>query len=271
LEHFRGKVIYVVGGSSGIGLSIAQLLARRGAHISIFARNPARLEKAIETISQHGNSERQRFSCFQMDVSDSTNVEKVFAESVVDIGAPEILINCAGRAYPKRFEDIDYAQFDETMKINMYGIWNTVSALLPHLKKTGGYIVNVSSIAGFIGVYGFTDYSASKFAIIGFSEALRSELKPFNIKVSVLCPPDTDTPAFEIENRTKPKETMEISKNAKLMQPDEVAEALLKGMRREKFIIIPGFDGKFTFLAKRWFPSLVTTIMDRIIARVQKR
>ena len=77
---------------------------------------------------------------------------------------------------------IPYAQLDETMKINFYGIWNTISILAPYMKELGGYIVNVSSIAGFIGVFGFTDYSASKFAIIGFSEALQSELRPHGIQ-----------------------------------------------------------------------------------------
>ncbi len=102
--------------------------------------------------------------------------------------------NNNGRAYPRKFADVSCQQFDETMRINMYGIWNTCAALVPHMKEQGGAIVNISSIAGFVGVFGFTDYSASKFAVIGFSEALKSELKQFGITVQVLCPPDTDTP-----------------------------------------------------------------------------
>src|SRR5438477_366286 len=83
-----------------------------------------------------------------------------------------------------------------------------------------------ASLAGLIGVFGYTDYCASKFAIVGFSEALRSELKPHGIMVSVLCPPDVDTPGFAVENTTKPPETVAISEGAKPMTPDEVAAEL---------------------------------------------
>jgi len=88
--------------------------------------------------------------------------------------------------------------------------------------------------------------------------------------VSVLCPPDTDTPAFEIENRTKPEETRAISENAGLMQPQDVAKALIKGIRKKQAVIIPGFERKFTSLAKRLTPNLVEWVMDRSIQKVQK-
>jgi len=148
------------------------------------------------------------------------------------------------------------------MRSNLYGVRNTVSALLPILKERRGYIVNTSSMAGFLGVFGYTDYSASKFAVVGYSEALRMELKPYGVRVSVLCPPDTDTPGFQAENRTKPPETVAVSAGAKIMRPEDVAEALIGGMRRERFMIVPGFDGKFTFFMKRLFPSLVFSITD---------
>ncbi|HPS94197.1 MAG TPA: SDR family NAD(P)-dependent oxidoreductase, partial [Deltaproteobacteria bacterium] len=181
------------------------------------------------------------------------------------------LINCAGRAYPHYFEDITHAQFDNTMKTNLYGIWNTVSALVPHMKKKGGTIVNVSSLAGFIGVFGYTDYAASKFAVVGFSEALRSELRQCNISVALLCPPDTDTPGFATENLTKPEETRVLSKNTKVMQPDDVAREMIRGIRRETFLIIPCLDGKIVCFMKRHFPALVDSVMSREIAKVQRK
>lgn len=271
MKDFSGKTVYIMGGSSGIGLATANLLSGEGAHVIIFARRKKRLESALEEISGCRCSEEQRFCCVQMDVSIREQVAAAMSRAVSDFGVPEVLINFAGRAYPRIFEHITYEQFDNTMKINLYGTWNTVSALVPHMKERGGYIVNVSSQAGFIGVFGYTDYSASKFAIVGFSEALRSELKPYGITVSVLCPPDTDTPGFHEENKTKPEETKAISASAGLMQPDEVARALIKGMRKEDFIIVPGFDGKFTFMAKRLFPGLVEFIMDRTIRKVQTK
>src|SRR6185503_5941588 len=105
----------------------------------------------------------------------------------------------------------------ETMAVNLAGCWHMIQALLPHMKARGGYIVNTASLAGLIGVSGYSDYCASKFALVGYSEALRAELKLVGIEVSVLCPPDTDTPGFATENRTKPEETKAISASARLM------------------------------------------------------
>ena len=269
MKDFSEKTVYIVGGSSGIGLSVASMLTQKGAHVLIFARRKDRLDSCLPQIAGCAVSESQRFSCIEVDVCNKDEVEAVMSRAVSEFGTPEVLINCVGRARPLCFEDVTYEQFDETMKTNLYGAWNTISALLPYMKERGGYIVNVSSISGLIGVFGYTDYSASKFALIGFSEALRSELRRYGIIVSVLCPPDTDTPGLHEENRTKPPETKAISARAKLMQPDEVARALIKGMERGKFIIIPGFDGKLTFVLKRLFPGLVDFIMSRDIRKAQ--
>ncbi|MFO7558439.1 MAG: SDR family oxidoreductase [Desulfobacterales bacterium] len=271
MKNFDNKRVFITGGSSGIGFSTATLLAQKGSHVILFARGEDRLETAKNELSKNAISRNQRFSCMKLDVSNHKDVEMVMAKAVKVFGAPDVLINCAGRAYPDYFETISFEQFDETMKTNLYSIWNTVSVLLPHMRKKGGHIGNISSIAGLIGVFGFTDYCASKFAIIGFSEALKSELKPYGISVSVLCPPDTATPGFEVENRTKPEETKAISASAGLMHPDKVAEAFLNGIRKGKFLIIPGLDGKLTHIAKRFFPGLVDSVMDRAIKKAGKR
>ncbi len=271
MKDFSGKTIYIAGGSSGIGLAIARLLATKGAHVAIFARQRDRLESALKQIASCGSPKCQRFSCMQIDVSSEDEVEAVMSRAISEFGAPEVLINCAGRARPLNFENITYGQFDETIKVNLYGAWNTISTLVPHMKKQGGYIVNVSSMSGLIGAFGYSDYSASKFALVGFSEALRSELKRYGITVSVLCPPDTDTPGLQEENKTKPEETKALTARTKLMQPDDVAQVLIDGMKRNRFLIIPGFEGKFYFMMKHLFPGLVEFIMDRDIRKVQER
>jgi 3-dehydrosphinganine reductase len=271
MKDFSGKTVYVVGGSSGIGLSIARKMSRRGAHVIIFARQKSRLEDAVKQIADCGLSEAQRFSYMQVDVSREDDVKTVMSEAVLQFGVPEVLINCAGTVRPDYFERITCQQFDVIMKSNLYGAWHTIAALLHHMKKQGGYIVNVSSMSGLIGAFGYTDYCASKFALIGFSEALRSELKQYGVKVSVLCPPDTDTPLLYEENKTKPEETKALTAKASLMQPDEVAEALIKGMKRNSFLIIPGFEGKMLYLLKRLFPGLVEFSIDREIKKVRTR
>jgi short-subunit dehydrogenase len=138
------------------------------------------------------------------------------------------------------------------------------------MKAKGGKIVNTSSIGGFVGVFGYADYSASKFAIVGFSEVLKQELARYNIKIQVLCPPDTETPGFETENKTKPEETKKISETAKLLQPEEVARQAIKGIESDGFFIIPGFDGKLTHFMKRHFPFVVNSVMEGAIKKVQK-
>ena len=269
MKSFDKKNVYLVGGSSGIGLAAGKELARRGANILVMARREPLLKQAIEAFQQQAASPDQRFAYLALDASDPKQVEEAVNKALELIGPPQVLINCAGRAYPHRFEDVTFDQFDETMRVNLYGAWNLTAACLPHM-NAGGHIVHTSSVAGLIGVFGYTDYCASKFAVIGFCEALRGELKPRNIAVSVLCPPDTDTPGFETENTTKPEETKAISGSVKLMSPDDVAKALLKGMVSESFLIIPGFESRGSVLIKRIWPGLVQWIMDREVDKVRK-
>lgn len=270
MKDFKDKIVYITGGSQGIGLAVARQFASRGAHIIVFARRHTLLEEALKLIEERRISVHQRFSCLPVDVSKRGEVEDAMSVSVRDFGVPDVLVNCAGFARPRYFEDISYHQFDEIIHVDLYGTWNTISTLVPLMKDRGGYIVNTSSICGFIGVFGYADYCAAKFGIIGLSEVLRSELKRYNIRVSVLCPPDTDTPGFAEENKLKPAETRAISSAASLMQPDDVAVALLAGMAREDFIIIPGLNGRFTWWMKRFFPGIVESVMDADIKKIQK-
>lgn len=266
VKNFDGKLVFITGGSSGIGLATARLLAGEGADVVIFARGRERLEEALRQVEGAKRRAGQRVAWKQMDVTDHRQVARVMEETVREFGVPEILINCAGRAYPNYFENISYEQFCETMKVHAYGTWNTVSALFPHMKKRGGYIVNTSSVLGFMGIFGYTDYAASKFAVVGFSEALRSEARRHGIGVSVLCPPDTDTPGFAMENLTKPPETRAISEGGGLLQPGEVAKALLRGMKKGTFLIGPGSAG-LLYRLKRYFPWLVDMFTERAIRK----
>jgi len=270
VKDFEGKNVYVMGGSSGIGLAAAELLAARGCNVVIFARGRERLEEALDKISARKKGDGQRFAFRQLDISKTENVERVMGEAVEEFGPPDILINSAGRALPDYFENISYEQLDDSMKLHLYGNWNTIKALLPHLKQRKGYIVNVCSVLGFMGVFGYTDYSASKFALMGLTESLKSELKPYGIGISILCPPDTDTPGFEVENRNKPPETVAVSEGAGLMQPEEVAQALIKGIEKGKFFIGPG-SARMLYLMKRYAPFLVDFVMDRQIKKVQAK
>ena len=270
MKEIVGKNVFLTGGSSGIGLSTARLLAAAGANVVIFARHERGLEAALVQIESRRVTAAQRFTCRPLDVADHEMVSAVMAEVVRSFGAPDILINNVGRALPRYFEDVTFEQFDETMKTNLYGAWNTISVLVPHMKAGGGTIVNVSSMAGFIGVFGYTDYCASKFAVVGLSEALRQELRRYGISVAVLCPPDTDTPGLANEDAAKPAETKAVSAGARLMPPDDVARALIRGIERGTFMIVPGGEGKLAWSMKRHLPAVVDMIMRRGIRQAQQ-
>lgn len=270
MRSFKDKNAFITGGSTGIGLAVAKALAAEGCHVSVFARSVFKLELAKDQILEQAAAS-VKVKVYSMDASDPQQVQHTFARAVEENGIPDLLINCVGIAQPDHFENISFESFDTTLKTNLYSTWNTVHEIVPYMKAKGGHIVNTSSIAGFLGVFGYTDYCMTKFGILGFSEALKSEMKRFNIGVSVLCPPDTDTPGFEAENKNKPEETKAIAGNAKLLQPETVAKALLSGIRKDKFLIIPGADGKLTYYLKRFFPWLVEMVMNSSIQKVQRK
>ena len=267
LQDFENKQVYLVGGSSGIGLAMAKQLVYAGANLVLFSRNEALLQNVKRTLMAVKICENQTVDYRVLDIADHKAVDCIMAESVEVFGEPDVLINCAGRALPDHVENIQYSQFEETFRINLFGIRNTVHALLPHMKKRGGLIINTASLAGLIGVFGYSDYCASKFAIIGYSEALRSELKKYNIRVSVLCPPDTDTPGFHNENKSKPAETHAISAGASLLTPEKVVQIFFKELPKNRLLIIPGHQAKFSHVMKRFFPRLVEMVMDRDVKR----
>ncbi len=271
LAEFNHKHVYLVGGSSGIGFAIAKQLVQAGAHIILLARTEKNLIDSIKLLEAEREYDDQKIIYRSLDICNHEHTHETMDGLVESFGKPDVLINCAGRAVPQKFEDVSYQQFDDTLKINLYGCRNTIYALLPYMKENGGLIINTASIAGAIGVFGYTDYCASKFALIGFSEALRSEVKKYNINVKVLCPPDTDTPGYQIENLTKPLETMAISESASIMTPEQVAHYFFKALPKNTLLIIPGAAAKFSVLMKRLFPRLVEFVMDMDIKKVAKQ
>jgi 3-dehydrosphinganine reductase len=139
------------------------------------------------------------------------------------------------------------------------------------IKRRSGHIVNISSVAGFMGVFGYAAYGAAKYAVRGYSEVLRAELKPYNIGVSVVFPPDTDTPQLAYENQFKPMETRELAGNAAVLSPETVAETILKGIIRKRFAILPGSESKLYYRLTGWLGSGLYPIMDMMIAQAQKK
>ncbi len=269
--NFNEKCVYISGGSSGIGLAAARLFSAKGANVFIFSVDPDEaLKSAVREIEGAKISDGQRFGYTQLDVSDEKAVSKKLGKAVKSFGEPYGIICSAGIGGAVYFDKLPYERFDATMKINCYGTRNVIAALLPHM-NSGGYIVNVSSFSGLVGIVGYTAYASSKFAVVGFSQSLRAELKPKGITVSVLCPPQVDTPLLAKTDPDKPPETKAINDRAGLLTADETALAMYQGMMKNEFIIIPGGKAKLFHLFNRWLPSVRERITDRVVTKVRKQ
>lgn len=269
--NFQQQHIIITGGSSGIGKATAKLFARQGSHISIISRNSDKLKLAKLEIENECISSEQKVMIFSADVSDRLQIEQAIQTAIEKNGPPDLLITSAGIAYPDYFQRLSLDIFERTMAVNYFGSLYCIKAVLPVMeKRQKGHIVMLSSGAGLIGIYGYSAYSSSKFAIRGLAESLRGELKLLGMGISIVYPPDTDTPQLEEENKTKPKETKMITETAKIWTPEAVAEEIIKGIKRKSFLITPGVE--MTFLAK--FHSLISSginnYFDRLIANMNK-
>lgn len=266
--RYEGRWAFIVGGSAGIGLALAAELLQRKAKVLIIARNEKNLQDASATLQKQFPAAILRY--LSVDACDEQSLKNSFDALSAEGIEPYFLFNCAGRALPGYFEAISVQQLNDTFRLNVLSAWNSIQAALPYLKKTGGYIVNTSSIAGFVGVFGYADYSFTKFGLIGLSEVLRSELEPYHIHVSVLCPPDTDTPGYQEENKTKPAETLAISANTKLVSAESVARGALKELEKGRFLLLVNTESKLTFWLKRLLPGVLYKIMQKDVRKIQK-
>jgi len=268
--RFSNATVLITGGSSGIGLATAKAFAREGAHVVLIARNQEKLEKARNEVQAHALSDSQKIVAIPCDVSDADSAERAAREAESRCGPIDILVNCAGIFLPEEFLTHSPELFRTHIEIDLFGVVNMTRAVAPSMVARGrGSIVNVSSMAGFIGVYGYTAYSAAKFGLMGFSEALRSELKPHGVTVSVVCPPDVDTPGLAAEKEVRPPETEKIAGTVKAWPPEAVARVILAAASSRKFLHIPGATNAFLFRLKGIFPELFYWVFDRQIASVR--
>jgi 3-dehydrosphinganine reductase len=175
------------------------------------------------------------------DVADAEAVEDAVRRAVGTFGAPELVVACAGIVVPGRLEHQPLEAFHRTVAVNYLGSLHLVRAALPAMRARGrGRLVLVASGAALIGLYGYTSYAPSKFAVRGLAEALRSELVPEGVAVSVVYPPDTDTPGYREEVRLRPEVTRRLAATGGLMTADAVAAAILRGIARGRFVVAPG-------------------------------
>lgn len=266
---YQDRIALITGGSSGIGLALAHLLAEAGAHVWLLARRKAALEAALAALPRASG---QRCGIVAADVSDWRQVQAAVERIGSEVGVPDLVVNSAGVTHPGYVQEIPLEIFRQMIEVNYLGTVHLVKAVLPGMMARGsGHIVNISSAAGFLGVFGYTAYGASKFAVRGFSDVLRAELRPLGIRVSIVFPPDTDTPQLAYENQFKPPETKALAGSAGVLSPRQVAEEILRNVARGRYVILPGLEMKLIYRLSGLLGNAVYPLMDWMIQNARRK
>ena len=234
-------VVVITGGSAGIGLAYAESVARHHSpkRIVLLARNPKILNEAQAKVIAVRKSKDTQVDVMTCDVSNEKECEVVGRK----LGDVDILVNCAGISYPKELENLTIAEIQTMVNTNLLGSVFLTRRIIPSMKaRKSGVIVFVASQAAQCGLYGYSVYSATKFALRGLAEALQMEVGPFGMSVCVSYPPDTNTEAYARENEHKPEATKLMSEGG-LMEPRDVADIMRRGIERRDFTIWSNFDG----------------------------
>ncbi|CAG5100261.1 Similar to KDSR: 3-ketodihydrosphingosine reductase (Homo sapiens) [Cotesia congregata] len=232
-KNIEGKHVVITGGSSGIGKAVAMLAAKMGAHVTIIARDVQKLEASRNDImSACKNRDSQRIEYLSLDISkDYETIEKSFLDIEKTMGPIYMLVNCAGMAICGKIEDTTIETLNWIINLNFMGTYYCTKAVIPRMKSAKD------------GIFGYSAYCSSKFALRGLSESLAMEVNPHNVSVTLCLPPDTDTPGFAVEEQSKPLETKLISESAGLVKADVVAKQLIADACAGRFFSTVGFEG----------------------------
>lgn len=257
-------MVIITGGSSGIGKALANEFGSNGFRIVITGRNKSELDNAVEELKAKGIS----VIGFQADVSREEDNKQMTEAALNAFGRIDILINNAGISMRALFEDVDLAVVKKVMDINFYGVLYATKYCLPEIKKNKGSIVGISSIAGYRGLPARTGYSASKFALNGFLEVLRTELLKTGVHVL------TASPGFTSSNIRKRSLTSDGSSQGesprdegKMMSAEECARHIYKAVMKRKRSIILTTQGKLAVFLNKWLPSLADKMVYNVMAR----
>jgi short-subunit dehydrogenase len=262
-----GKTILITGGSRGLGLVIARQFVKARARLAICARDEAELERARTELEQHGGD----VFAFTCDVTDQAQVEQMVQQVRERLGAIDILINNAGTDIVGPLETLTMQDYDDMMKLHFWAPLYTTYAVLPEMRqRQAGRIVNISSIGGKVVSPHMVAYCASKFALVGLSEAMRTELAKDGIAVTTVCPGFIHTGVVDhaiIKGQQRQEFAwFSISDSLPLISAsaEQVARATIAGLRRGDAEVIVPF--RFWLAAKFYalFPGLNTTLFSLV-------
>lgn len=262
----RGKTAVVTGAASGIGLALAHALGARGCHLILADINLAELEIKTSPLA-----DKVRIHLAYCDVGDAQSITH-FVEEIEARDMPvDLLFNNAGVAIGGLFDDVPAAEFERLIDINFLGVVRMTRALLPHLRqRPDARIINISSLFGLIAPSGQTAYSASKFAVRGFSNALRHELLSSSVGVTVVYPGGVRTQiAKRAPNYLKLGESEQAAlrkrtEQALRMPPEEAARQILSAVERRCARVVIGMDAKVLGLLERLLPVSYWRVIGKL-------
>lgn len=277
MSKFAGRKVFITGGSAGIGRAAAIQLARQGAAVVVCARGQAKLDETVAELEATGAA--GPFGAVAADVTDADAMVIAAARAMEIMGGVDLLIANTGFAECQPTSESDAAHYRRLMEVNFFGHVHTVQAFLPTFtEQRRGDIILVSSMLAVLSVWGYGGYSASKFAIRGFAEALRQEMLLHDVGVQLFLPPTTDTPGLARENEEKPPivHEMEMGSSLNATHPaDKVVTRMLAWIGQGRFVGYATFDSWFQYFASRHFPNLTLKIADSemygAIKRLEKK
>ncbi|GAC1300980.1 MAG: SDR family oxidoreductase [Mucilaginibacter sp.] len=259
------KVAIITGASSGIGKSLAVEFAKRGCNLVLAARQYVTLCEITQSLEQQYNIKAVAVQC---DVSIEEDCDHLVKQALTTFSKIDILVNNAGISMRALFKDADISVLKSVMDVNFWGTVYCTKYALPEILKTKGSIVGVSSIAGYKGLPGRTGYSASKFAMNGFLDALRVENLHTGIHVMTACPGFTASnirnTALAADGTQQGESTLEEDK---MMTSEEVAKIIADGVEnRERTLIMTG-QGTLTVFLNKFLPGLLDKLVYKTIAK----
>ena len=260
----NNKVIVVTGASSGIGKALAKEYAFAGYKVVIAARNEKKLNDLSEELIRSG----YEVYAVVTDVSKNADCKNLIKKTINEYSSIDILINNAGISMRALFEDLDLKVIKDLMDVNFWGTVFCTKYALPYLLKSKGSVVGISSIAGFKGLPGRTGYSASKFAIHGFLETLRTENLKKDLHVLIACPGFTNTNIRKTALGKDGSQQGETPRDEeKMMSSEEVANRIRKAVEKRKRTLVMTTQGKITVLLNKIFPKLMDKIVYKHMAK----
>ncbi|WP_295674183.1 SDR family oxidoreductase [uncultured Mucilaginibacter sp.] len=261
----KDKTVIITGASSGIGKSLATEFAKRGANLILGARQFVTLCELAQSLEKEFGIKAVAVQC---DVTHEEDCDHLIKQTLVTFGKIDILINNAGISMRALFNDADVKVLKAVMDVNFWGTVYCTKYALPEILKTKGTIVGVSSIAGYKGLPGRTGYSASKFAMNGFLDALRVENIKTGINVITACPGFT---ASNIRNTALDQSGQQQGESTlheeKMMTSDEVAKIIANGVENRARTLIMTGRGKLTVFLSKILPGLLDKLVYNTIAK----